>query len=467
MVGYSSSFASNSVEPLPAAQTAELTLAPTPQVPPPLSSPSTSPFASPSPTADPSTVDDSSHLAVGPIVGGASGGVVFLAFLVACIVCGRRKRRRRHVYEQKPFVGPGPLGASATAVDVREDGEDVRQGDRMQDPIVPNARHQQTSGPSRVATGEIGDGTASLLATTGPPSSGASTPQGISFSSAVSPQAALLQSQQPQRQHPLPPVIPLGAGSSQRSSAASSQSQDHEPHLLGQQKHQQQYQQQQHLQQQMQQQLHPSSAAASRLSSTTTADRPQRLSTAGSSSAAAASSTSGPSSGLGRSGGTSSTSNHDDNDNNDDDEQDTPDRPPPAYETLATPRTSSAGSAAVSAPPPPTLVAHGIPGKNGFLPSAPDEIPLHNGDEVTVLRLFSDGWCRVRNIASGAVGMVPAKFVVAEPAARRPTLGGGYGHEEGSAMAGPSRVQEEDDLEMPRDVKRGYADPYRPVSGAS
>ncbi|KAJ3152238.1 hypothetical protein HDU89_001457 [Geranomyces variabilis] len=494
------SIVASTIMPVPAAQTGAPTFAPI--------SPSPQP---PTYTPDPSAADTGSHLAVGPIVGGATGGVVLIGLLAACVICARRKSHRRD--GGKPLSGPPPLGASATAVDVREEDEDMREGhrrqdatgsdarllegDRRQDPIPMGAdarllqpQQQQLSESSHAAKGSASGATPSLLATglMGDPSartSGASTPQAVAPSTAtgIAPQSRFSQQQmrfaspsqanfQQQQQHqqqrlaspslsdslqpqqqPLPLIMPLGAGSSKHSSATSSQNQEHEPHQP----------RQQQPQPQQQQRLHPSSAAASRLSSTTTAG-PQRLSTAGSSSAAGASSqTSGPSSALGRLG-SSSTNNDDDDSNNDD----TPDNPPPAYETLASPRSSSASSSAAAAPaPPPRLVAQGIPGKQGFIPSAPDEIPLQNGDEVQILRLFSDGWCRVRNAsAGGAVGMVPAKFVVAEPAARRASVvGGGDEAGEGAAAAGPSRMPAEDDLEqLPRDVKRGYADPYRPVS---
>ncbi|KAJ3170675.1 hypothetical protein HDU88_008577 [Geranomyces variabilis] len=505
------SIVASTIMPVPAAQTGAPTFAPISiQLPTTITT-----TASPTYTPDPSAADTGSHLAVGPIVGGATGGVAFIGLLAACVICARRKSHRRD--GGKPLSGPPPLGASATAVDVREEDEDMREGPRRQDAmgsgarllegnrrqdpmgadarlLQPQQQQQQLSESSHAATGSASGATPSLLATglMGDPSartSGASTPQALAPSTAtdIAPQSRFSQQQmrfaspsqatfqhqqqyqqqqrlaspslsdslQPQQQ-PLPLLMPLGAGSSKHSSATSSQNQEQEPH--------QPRQQQPLPQPQQQQRLHPSSAAASRLSSTTTAG-PQRLSTAGSSSAAGASSqTSGPSSALGRLG-SSSTNNDDDDSNNDD----TPDNPPPAYETLASPRSSSASSSAAAAPaPPPRLVAQGIPGKQGFIPSAPDEIPLQNGDEVQILRLFSDGWCRVRNAsAGGAVGMVPAKFVVAEPAARRASVvGGGDKAGEGAAAAGPSQMMPvEDDLEqLPRDVKRGYADPYRPAS---
>ncbi|KAJ3175350.1 hypothetical protein HDU87_006302 [Geranomyces variabilis] len=126
--------------------------------------------------------------------------------------------------------------------------------------------------------------------------------------------------------------------------------------------------------------------------------------------------------------------------------------PPPAYETLPPHASGSIGPSSarqsISARAPIVVLAHGIPGPDGFAPAAPDEIPVHNGDQCVLLHRYSDGWCRIRNItADGLVGMVPTQFIVDD----KDSSGG-----RGGSPGGPS--------EMPRDVKRGYADPYRPQS---
>ncbi|KAJ3134343.1 hypothetical protein HDU90_005211 [Geranomyces variabilis] len=126
--------------------------------------------------------------------------------------------------------------------------------------------------------------------------------------------------------------------------------------------------------------------------------------------------------------------------------------PPPAYETLPPNASGSLGPSSarrsISGRPPIVVLAHGIPGPDGFVPTAPDEIPVHNGDQCVLLHRYSDGWCRIRNItANGLVGMVPTQFVVDDK---------DKSSDRGGPAGGPS--------ELPRDVKRGYADPYRPQS---
>ncbi|KAI9101863.1 hypothetical protein DFS34DRAFT_434365 [Phlyctochytrium arcticum] len=77
---------------------------------------------------------------------------------------------------------------------------------------------------------------------------------------------------------------------------------------------------------------------------------------------------------------------------------------------------SGPSSSSQSHTPPTNLhIARNIPTKNGaFLPTADDEVELHNGDTVTVLRAFEDGWGQVRNLSRGGqTGFVPLQYLYA------------------------------------------------------
>ncbi|TPX70856.1 hypothetical protein SpCBS45565_g01458 [Spizellomyces sp. 'palustris'] len=105
----------------------------------------------------------------------------------------------------------------------------------------------------------------------------------------------------------------------------------------------------------------------------------------------------------------------------------------PSSKASAFSQQSAASSTASSAPNPSVCIAQNIPTKTGeFIPSSADEIPLRNGDTVTILESFQDGWCRVRNWSRGdVIGMVPKMFLAPAPEAR------GKGGQSGLGYADP------------------------------
>ncbi|KNC98263.1 uncharacterized protein SPPG_06661 [Spizellomyces punctatus DAOM BR117] len=105
----------------------------------------------------------------------------------------------------------------------------------------------------------------------------------------------------------------------------------------------------------------------------------------------------------------------------------------PSSKASAFSQQSAAASAASSASNPSVFIAQNIPTKTGeFLPTSADEIPLRNGDTVTILESFQDGWCRVRNWSRGdVIGMVPKMFLAPAPVPR------GKGGQSGLGYADP------------------------------